>query len=189
MVPFSCRCGTVKGTLADIGWGNHARCFCRSCRAADIHTGAVDPGDDGVTLYQTTPDKISFQSGQDQLKVFSFGPKNLLRWQASCCGALMFNTLRAPGIPFAALRTDRIADTSALGPIASRGFIPMQGGKHRHEGAGQMALGMLWRALVGRINGRWKQTPFFNTDTSAPVTDVQVLPKGERDRLIAQSAQ
>lgn len=187
-VPFTCRCGKLQGTLRDVGWGNHARCFCQSCRAADIHTGAPDPGDDGITIYQTTPDKIRFQSGQDQLTVFSFGPKNLLRWQASCCGALMFNTLRAPKMPFAALRTDRINDPAMLGPVASRGFIPVDGGKHRHEGIGALVAGMLWRAFIGRITGRWKQTPFFDTDTLQPVAEVQVLPKGETTKILTQGA-
>ncbi len=57
-----------------------------------IHTGDPDPGDQGVTLFQTTPDKISFQQGQDRLAVFSCGLKNILRWQASCCNAALFTT-------------------------------------------------------------------------------------------------
>lgn len=186
-VPFSCRCGKIQGTLSDIGWGNHARCFCQSCRAADIHTGDADPGGEGITVYQTTPDKISFQSGQDQLAVFSFGPKNLLRWQASCCGALLFNTLRNPKVSFAALRTNRIDDPTPLGPVASRGFIPADDGKQRHEGILPLVLGMLWRALIGRITGRWKQTPFFDTETLKPVAEVKALPKGEIARILAQN--
>ncbi|MGC1506512.1 MAG: DUF6151 family protein [Sulfitobacter sp.] len=185
-VPFTCRCGKVQGTLHNVGSGNHARCFCQSCRAADIFTGETDPGADGVTLYQTTPDNITFDSGQDQLAVFSFGPKNLLRWQASCCGALMFNTLRAPKVPFAALRADRASNTADFGPVASRGFIPVEGGKHRHEGVGPLVFGMLWRAFIGRITGRWKQTPFFDIDTLQPVAEVQVLPKGEAARILSQ---
>ncbi len=187
-VPFTCRCGSVKGTLHDVGYGTHARCFCQSCRAADIHTGAADPGKDGVTVYQTTPDRISFEVGQDQLAAFSFGPKNLLRWQAKCCGTLLFNTLRSPKVSFAALRANRITDTTPLGPIRARGFIPAANGKHRHEGIGPLVAGMLGRALLGRVTGRWKQTPFFDIATQQPVADVEVLPFGERDRILAEAA-
>lgn len=187
-VPFACRCGKVQGTLADVGWGNHAQCFCQSCRAADIHTGDPDPGNDGIRIYQTTPDKISFQAGQDQLAVFSFGPNNLLRWQVSCCGAAMFNTLRKPKVPFAGLVAARVSDPAALGPVATRGFIPTGDGKHRHEGMGTLVFGMIWRAFIGRVSGRWKQTPFFDLDTLQPVAEVQVLPKGETARLIAQTS-
>ena len=185
--PFTCRCGTVKGALHDIGWGNHAKCFCQSCRAADIHTGDPDPGADGITIYQTTPDKITFEAGQDQLAVFSFGPKNLLRWHAKCCGALLFNTLRSPKVSFVGLRTSRVADPTLFGPVRSHGYIQLADGKHRHEGIYPLVGGMLGRALLGRITGRWKQTPFFDVATSEPVAEVDVLPKGERDKILAQT--
>jgi hypothetical protein len=177
----------VQGTLHEVGSGNHALCFCQSCRAADIYTGDPDPGSNGITVYQTTPDKTSFEAGQDQLAVFSFGPKNLLRWQAGCCGTLLFNTLRSPKASFTALRAERVSDKAVLGPVRSRGFIPKENGKHRHEGIRPLILGMLWRLLVGRITGRWKQTPFFDVATLEPVAKIQVLPKGERGRLLAQN--
>ncbi|MCX7559182.1 DUF6151 family protein [Sulfitobacter sp. F26204] len=183
-VPFTCRCGGVKGTLHNVGWGNHARCFCQSCRAADIHTGDPDPGDGGITVFQTTPDKITFETGQNKLVCFSFGPKNLLRWQAECCGALLFNTLRTPHVPFAALRTSRIPEPDRLGPVRSRGFIPDKNGRHRHEGMRHLVLGMIGRSLFARLTGRWKQTPFFDLGTSRPVAEVRVLPEGARHDIL-----
>ncbi len=185
-VPFTCACGTVKGVLHEVGKGNHARCFCQSCRAAEIHTGAADPGDRGVTLYQTSADCVSFSTGQDHLAVFSFGPKNLLRWHTSCCGGLLFNTLRSPKFSFAAIRTDKLENTTALGPVRSRGFIPDANDKQRHEGLVPMISGMLWRAISRRINGRWKQTPFFDAATLKPVVAPQILPAGEIAKILAQ---
>lgn len=187
-LPFTCSCGAVKGRVHDAGpslaQGTHARCMCRSCRAAELFAGAPDPQDQGVTLYQTTPDKIRFDQGQDRLTVFSFGPKNLLRWRAGCCGDLMFNTLITPKFPFAAIRTSRLSDTAALGPVRCTGFIPTDDGGHRHEGKFAIYAGTLSRTARALVTGRWRQTPFFDLSTGDPVSTVEVLPKDTRDRLL-----
>ena len=185
-LPFSCRCGQVKGTLHDAspGSGNHVRCFCSSCRAAMIHTGDPDPGDQGVTLFQTTPDKISFQQGQDGLAVFSFGPQNILRWQASCCDAALFTTLRTPKVPLAALITNRLANTTAIGPVKSQAFVPQPDGTSKHQNKIALFGGVLWRSLIARLTGRWKATPFFDTATLRPVAPVTVLDQKTRADLL-----
>ncbi|WP_238932917.1 DUF6151 family protein [Sulfitobacter mediterraneus] len=185
-LPFSCRCGQVKGTLHDArpNTGTHVRCFCSSCRAAMIHTGDPDPGDQGVTLFQTTPDKISFQHGQDRLPVFSFGPKNILRWQASCCNAALFTTLRSPNLPLAALLTRRLADATAIGPVKAQAFVPEPDGTRQHQGRMALFGGVLWRGLIARLTGRWKSTPFFDIKTRMPTAPVTVLPQETRRNLI-----
>ena len=180
-LPFACRCGTVRGRVTEVPAGTHARCYCRSCRAAAIHTGEGDPGQEGVTVWQTTPDRIEFDSGADHLAVFSFGEKNLLRWQASCCGAALFNTMRSPQMPFAALHTPRLADTAALGPVSCAAFKPLPIGKARHENKRKM-VGVVLRMLGARLSSRWRKTPFFRD--GAPVSEVQVLPPGTRERLV-----
>jgi hypothetical protein len=185
-LPFSCRCGQVKGTLheAASNVGTHVRCFCSSCRAAMIYTGDPDPGDQGVTLFQTTPDKISFQQGQDQLAVFSFGPKNILRWRAACCNAALFTTLRSPKIPLAALITRRLADATAIGPVKSQAFVPQPDGTSQHQGKLALFGGVLWRGLIARLTGRWRNTPFFDIKTRTPTAPVTVLTKETRTNLI-----
>lgn len=188
-LPFSCRCGALKGTLHDVSpsGGNHARCFCSSCRAGLIFTGADDPGDKGVPLFQSTPDKVSFESGEEHLAVFSFGPKNVLRWQAACCGAGLFITLRNPKIAMATILTERLGDTAPLGPEKSRAFVPVAGGKTKHEGAYSLIVGAVTRALAARITGRWKDTPFFDVEKLEPVAAVKLITKAERAALLAQS--
>ena len=186
-LPFSCACGQVKGVLHGVapGSGTNAICHCRSCRAADLHCGAPDPGTQGVGIYQTSPWRLKITEGADRLAVFSFGPKNLLRWQAGCCGALLFNTPRNPRISFVGIRTSIFPETAPLGPVDGHAFIPTGNGKTRHEGTHRFVWGFAKRTLANLASGKWRRTPFFDTETGDPVARVDVLPEGTRDRLIA----
>lgn len=184
-LPFACSCNTLRGTLINASGssGTRAECFCTDCRAAEVFAGQPDPAPGGVQLFQTTPDKIRFDAGEDQLVVFSFSPKGILRWQAKCCGALLFNTVRTAKVPFAALRTDRLADDSALGPVVVKAFVRKSDGKQGHIGGSRMLLGMLMQVLPCRLSGRWKTTPFFDIETGKPSRDVQLVTKAERAAL------
>ncbi|MEH6521009.1 DUF6151 family protein [Sulfitobacter sp.] len=184
-VPFSCQCGEMKGTLhgATPSSGNHLRCYCSACRAAVLYTTGKDVEDRGVELYQTTPDKISFQQGQNNLEVFSFTPERLLRFRASCCGVQMFTTLAKPKIAMAAIMTDLLHDKTAIGPIASQSFIPQADGTSKHSSILRLFGGTIWRALVARVTGRWKQTPFFDIETGKPIKAVYVPTSEERKSL------
>lgn len=64
-LPFSCKCGTVHGTLDDItpSAGTQLQCQCDDCRRVVIWLGQPDPGIDGVRYYQTTPSRVSFDTG------------------------------------------------------------------------------------------------------------------------------
>lgn len=185
-IAFSCECGTLKGTLrgANTRSDTHAECFCTDCRAAELHLGQPDPAPGPVGIYQTSPDRIVIDQGQDQLAVFSFGEKNLLRWHAMCCNVPLFNTMRSPKVSFVGIRTNRLADTAALGPIVGRGFIPVAEGKPKHEGLPRLIWGMAARIIAGRLSGRWKQTPFFDITTLETTRPVTVLPKGTRAGLL-----
>jgi hypothetical protein len=184
-VPFSCRCGEMKGTLhgATPSSGNHVRCYCSACRAAVLYTTGEDVEDHGVELYQTTPDKISFQQGQSNLEVFSFNPEKLLRYRASCCGVPMFTMLPTPKFALAGMMTDLLQDTSSIGPVASEAFIPQADGTSKHSSILKLYGGTIWRALIARVTGRWKQTPFFDIKTGKPITAVYVPTLEERNSL------
>lgn len=184
-LPFSCKCGEIRGTLhnATPRNGNHVRCYCSACRAAVIYTTGVDPKDSGVELYQTTPDKLSFQQGRGNLDVFSFTPKKLLRYRASCCGVPMFTMLPTPKFALAGMMTDLLEDKTAIGPVAMEAFVPQADGSFKHTSKLRLYGGTMWRALTARITGRWKQTPFFDIATGRPVKDVYVPTKQERAEL------
>ena len=151
--------------------------------AAVLYTTGNDVKDRGVELYQTTPDKITFQRGQENLGVFSFTPERLLRFRASCCGVQMFTTLAKPKIAMAAIMTDLLQDTAAIGPIASESFIPQDDGSFKHSSVLRLYGGTIWRALIARVTGRWKNTPFFDIATGKPVADIYIPTKEERANL------
>jgi len=182
-VPFSCRCGQIKGTLrgAAPSTGTHLECFCADCRAAEVYVG--QPDTPSVTLFQTSADRFDIEQGQDQLAVFSFGEKNLLRWHASCCGSIMFNTLRNPKMGFASIRVPLLADQDAIGPVITKAFIKTASGKSKHHGMARFVYGILLRMAAVRLSGSWKQTPFFNMATLTPVREVQVVAKEDRARI------
>lgn len=184
-VPFSCPCGEIKGTLHDASPqnGNHVRCYCNDCRAAILYTTGKDVGAQGVELYQTTPDKISFQQGRGNLGVFSFSPKKMLRFRAACCGVQMFTMLPTPKFALAGVMTNLLSDKTAIGPVAMEAFIPQPDGSSKHSSALRLYGGTMWRALVARITGRWKQTSFFDIKTGKPVAAVYVPTEAERANL------
>jgi len=184
-VPFSCRCGGIKGTLhgASPSSGNHVRCYCAPCRAAVLFANAEDVGSTGVTLYQTTPDKISFQQGRNKLGIFSFTPQKLLRFRASCCGVQMFTVLSSPKFALAGVMTNLLEDTAALGPVAMEAFVLQPDGTRKHSSILRLYGGVIWRALLARVSGRWKQTNFFDVATGIPVADIYVPTEQERANL------
>jgi hypothetical protein len=184
-IPFSCACGTLKGTLlaASPSSGCHAECFCSDCRAAEIFLGQPDPAPGPVGLFQTTGDRIRIETGQDHLAVFAFGRKNLLRWYADCCRTPMFNVLRKPKLGFASVMTRCLSDPSAIGPVVGRGFIPQPNGKVKHIGIASLILGLARRTVVQRVTGRWRQTPFLDPATGEPVRPVHLVTAQERAGL------
>jgi len=185
-VAFQCSCGTVTGTLlgASPAVGTHLECFCTDCRAAEVFSG--QPDTPSVALFQTTPDRIKFDQGFDQVAVFSFGEKNILRWHAKCCGSVIGNTLRNPKIAFSSIRTTILTDTDAIGRVATKANLHTPGDKAQHKGMGRFVWGVLSRGLAARITGRWKDTPFFDADSLKPVRDVYVVPKDKRSEINAQ---
>ncbi len=187
-VVFSCSCGTIKGVLRGVSpaAGTHAECYCSDCRAAEVYTGQPDPSPAPVGLFQTTPDLVSFTQGYEKLAVFSFGRKNLLRWHASCCGSILFNTVRNPKIAFASIRTNLLQDTAAIGPSVASAFIPTPSGKPKHKGLGRFVMQAVPRITAARLSGRWKQTPFFDLETLEPVRPVQIVDRAKRAQIHAR---
>ncbi|AXI47425.1 hypothetical protein C1J03_16255 [Sulfitobacter sp. SK012] len=185
-IAFACSCGAVSGRLlaASPRAGTHLACHCKDCRAAEIYAGQSDPSPDPVEIFQTTADRIKIDKGAENLAVFSFGEKNLLRWQASCCGAPLCNTLRNPRFSFVGVNTKRLENTEALGRIAAESFMPQSGGGTKHRNMGRFVYGMLSRTAAAALSGRWKDTPFFDPATRAPVATPRIVPLAERKALL-----
>lgn len=184
---FQCSCGALKGEVHDASpaTGTHAECFCSSCRAGEVYAGAVDPASDPVGIFQTSPHRMQITSGAENLAVFSFGPKNLLRWHASCCGSPLFNTPRNPKVSFVGIRTNRLSDTSVLGPVVGQAFMRTANGKTKHKGLRKLVIDALIRIAGNRFSGRWKETPLFDVEAAVPVADVTLVSWAARKALLA----
>jgi hypothetical protein len=133
-----------------------------------------------VHYLQTTPDLVQFDQGQDQMQVLRW-KGNLHRWYAGCCNAPLFNTLARPNPAFASLFVDRLDDPAPIGRARAEAFVPKPDGTSSHKGVFGVALGFMRRALMARLSGRWKQTPFFDVATGQPVVVAKVLSKSDRD--------
>jgi len=168
----------VKGRLNDVGrgTGTHVLCHCGDCRAAARHlTGKVA---DTADVYQTTPDRITFLQGFDRLAVLRLSPRGLNRVYATCCNTAICNLIRTRQVPFAGWHVDTLSDSEILGPVVTEGFI-QKGEKIGHKGILHSVGGVLSRALSARIDGRWRQTPFFAEDGDLTMP-VHLMSRDER---------
>jgi hypothetical protein len=135
--------------------------------------------EDGVCIWQTTPDKVKVDEGAVHLRLMRLSEKGLLRWFAGCCDTPLFNTLATPKVPFVGVLTDRLDDIAPLGPIVAEGFVEGDDGKSRHVGGGRVARGFVRRALGARLSGRWKDNPFFDTTTGQPIRAAEIEETGD----------
>ena len=179
-IPFACSCGTVQGVLVTMtpAGGTRADCSCNSCREAPLWLGQPSPIP--ARYFQTTPDRVRFTAGADHLAAFTWSQKTLLRWYATCCNTPLFNTAASPKVPFASLYVDSAADPAALGPVVAHAFIDKGNGKQGHKGLGTFVWRMAKRAIPARLSGRWRNTPFFDPDTSTPKGPVTHLTHEDR---------
>jgi len=171
----------VRGTLHDItpAAGTQLQCYCDDCRRAIVWLGQPDPGEGGVTYYQTTPNRVCFEKGGDSLRAFTWKNPKLLRWYAPCCNTPLLNTLNSPKWAFVSVITNRIDDAASLGPVKTRAFIPQGNGKRTNEGLIPFLAGFAKRVISGRLSGDWKVTPFFTPD-GTPTAPIQRLSHTDR---------
>ena len=185
---FSCTCGAVEGQISALAVRNGLRiqCFCKSCRAAEIHGGHPDPAPNPVDIFQVPPHQVALGQGADHLAPFKLSPKGVLRWQATCCGGLIGNTPENPKLAVFGLRTATLPDPAALGPVRARAFVPREGGKPKTDGMGPLITRTIWNMMASRISGNWRDTPFFAL--GSPIKQPHLFTKEERAALFARLA-
>jgi hypothetical protein len=176
-VGFSCRCGAISGHLTDIdpGRDTHLRCHCDDCRRANAHFGIEGSRETGVSIWQTTPDKVKIETGAVHMRLMRLSEKGLLRWYAGCCDTPLFNTMATPKVPFVGVLTDRLEDTEPLGPVVAEGFVEGEDGRSRHVHGGRVGVRIVRRIVGARLSGRWKDTPFFDTASGKPVCEAEIV--------------
>ncbi|WJY20154.1 DUF6151 family protein [Fontisubflavum oceani] len=176
---FSCRCGTLNGhvTHASPRGGNHIVCHCADCVRTLVHFGIEANQQDGVDLFQTTPDHIKIDSGKEHLALLTLSPKGAYRWYAKCCDTPFFNSPNTPRFAFATVLTRNIDRPEALGRVIGHTFLPTADGKTRHKNITRPVISLMIKAGAALISGRWRDTPFFDPETREPVAAPTLAPK------------
>jgi len=192
---LSCHCGSVRGTLHDAERGRQMVCYCDDCQTFAHHIGAGGTLDDngGSHVVQSTPSRVTIESGAEHLGCVRLSPKGALRWYATCCKTPMANLAPGAGLPFIGLSKAFVADDTVdavVGPVQARvcgewarGDAP----SGTHAGMPKLlmaraAVGLLGDALLGRA----KPSPIRHADGSL-IAEPTVLTREERAAARAQA--
>src|ERR1700749_4424307 len=102
-VEVRCRCGEVRGIVADPSprTVNRIVCYCDDCQAYAHQIGRADllNAKGGSDIVQFAPANLAFTQGQHRMVGVRLKPNGLYRWYANCCNTPVGNTL-TPRLPF-----------------------------------------------------------------------------------------
>jgi len=102
-VEVSCRCGEVRGVVANASPRkvNRVVCYCDDCQAFAHQLGRGDllNAQGGTDIIQVAPASLTFVRGQHRIAGLRLSSKGLFRWHTTCCNTPVGNTL-GPAIPF-----------------------------------------------------------------------------------------
>lgn len=192
-VELACRCGKIRGRLADASPKSTGRvvCYCDDCQAFLHEIGRADLLDahGGTDIVQVAPAALSFHEGADAIACLRLKPKGLYRFYASCCNTPLGNTM-GTAVPYIGIGTEAFgADTkkrdALLGlPSGSVGQAFAIGGTP--DGSKRISARFMARVLVKvlgwKLRGKGRPHPFF-AKAREPKCPVRTLTKDERERL------
>ncbi len=193
-ITLTCRCGSFRAAIrgADGESGNHAMCYCVDCRAFIRHLGREAEFLDesgGTELYQTQPHRMTVVRGREHLAVLRLSEKGLHRWYARCCGTPVGNTMGTPKAAFVGVMVGAMAPVpDTLGPVVFRYRTDQATGPVAGDrgSIARFALRTLGRIARARLDGTWRETPFFDAATGRSVAEPHVLTEAERARAYAE---
>ncbi len=180
-----CHCGKLKGKLKHNSDVNRCVCYCADCQAfarflKREHEILDERG--GTSIVQTIPANITFTEGIENLHSMRLTKNGLLRWYAGCCNTPIGNTpstltLSFIGLIHKCLTSDPTPLDRAFGSIGMYVHTKSAIGQDKPKSAGILfgnlrILGMMFKA---RLDGKYKQTPFFVVESGAPIVNPKVL--------------
>jgi hypothetical protein len=180
-----CHCGKLKGTLNHNQAINRCVCYCADCQAFARflnreHEILDEMG--GTSIIQTLPANISFTEGIERLSCMRLTANGLLRWYAACCNSPIGNTPPTPNLSFiglihTCLGSDPALLDKAFGAIKVYVHTQSAIGGNKPKSAGVLSgtLRVLGMILKARLDGRYKQTPFFVMESGTPIAVPKVL--------------
>jgi Family of unknown function (DUF6151) len=190
--PLQCRCGNLKGFVDNPQTANRVVCYCSDCQAFARWLGQESDILDergGSHVIQTLPRNVTFTQGAQTLQCMRLTSKGLVRWYAGCCRTPIGNTLHSPkfsfiGLLHTCLESSMHSLDASFGPVrASVNTKSAQGEpKPKTRGVSTVVLWFVTTTAKARMNGDYKQTPFFDVDTGAPIVTPHVLSHEEREK-------
>lgn len=191
---FACECGTVSGTLLNVGpdQGDHVICHCTDCQDLTRrlgHASRVLDAHGGSALYQSRCARMRLTSGRDRLACVHLTDKPTLRWYATCCHMPLFNSYANGNIPYI---TTQLA---ACDPATRAALVgPPLGHLFTHDGIGdtsalpKMSMGQLMRRFFPRmlrdlLSGDRRRCELFDAKTLEPIAKPHRLTATERQAL------
>jgi hypothetical protein len=190
--PLECRCGKLRGTVAEPSCATHLLCYCRDCQAYAHTLGDASSTLDangGTEIVQTRPAHVAIVQGRDELTCLRLTENGLLRWYARCCNTPVGNTSRNRQLAFVGLVHTCLGTRESIektfGPIRNR--VNTAAAKGSVDATPPLTLfALLLRisaALIrARLDGSYRNTPFF--DANEPIAAPRVLTKAERERAM-----
>jgi Family of unknown function (DUF6151) len=190
---IQCNCGKLKGTLDRTSEVNRCVCYCMDCQAFARFLNRehdILDGMGGTSIIQTIPANITFTEGIENLVCMRLTTNGLLRWYAACCNTPIGNTPPTLnpsfiGLIHNCLSSDRMSLDSAFAPV--RMYVNTQSailhgsssanGENQPKSTGGLSgtLRVLGMVLKARLDGRYKQNPFFVVKSGIPIATPKVL--------------
>ncbi len=183
-LPIQCKCGALKGVAHDMSRhaGTRVMCYCDDCQAYARYLGNPEGMLDqwgGTDVFGTTPTKVEFTAGTDQLACVRLTPKGPYRWYTECCKTPVANTgpggVPHVGLIHSCLRPEGQSLDDVLGPVDARIMVRFAKdapgdwpNAHDRFGA-RMVVGFLGRLALRRLGGHHKHSPFFDPESGQAI--------------------
>lgn len=189
-IPLRCTCGAFQGEVDPAPTYARARCYCKDCQAYAHHlgnAGQILDSHGGTDIVATLPAAVRITAGLEQLACLTLTAKGPLRWYAACCRTPIGNTARDHKTPYLGIVGRSLsAPASELDAAFGPASIALNTGSARGGVASTPVatflgvLQIMGHALIARMAGRHKVTPFFDTTSGKPVKAPQALSAEQR---------
>lgn len=193
-VQMSCRCGAVRGLVANASpkTVNRVVCYCDDCQAFAHFLGRPDLLDPqgGSDIVQMAPARLTFVQGQNNILGLRLTPKGLHRWYARCCNTPLGNMV-SPAVPFVGI-VSAAFDVSGQSPdqifgkpiAAIKGEYALGDPPPGSKGIGlALMVRTIAKVLGWRLKGLAWPHPFFDRATGKALYPVVSLTAEEREAL------
>ena len=192
-----CNCGKLKGQLKRTKDFNRCVCYCADCQAFARYLKREDEILDrigGTSIIQTIPENVTFSQGMENLACIRLTDTGMLRWYAACCNTPIGNTFPNPKISFVGLihnclSSDRDSLDNVFGSVCMHLYTEDALGENKPKPKRLFSgtLRIVAMIIKARLNGSYKNNPFFSESSDVPVVIPKVLSKNEHDNVMNTS--